>query len=135
MKARSFDRPPVPRTATYAPLTVGSSAEPAVGDDTLLNAGAFRVVALNENRRRDGSAGGVVRSFSDSFFAGIIVACPGSVLVLVVLDVEVDVVVGPPGTLSGSAGSLPASSSSRSRAPSSSRSTPTRVPDPGGTQR
>lgn len=38
------------------------------------------------------------------------------------------------GTLEASAGSLPASSSSRSRKPSSSRSTPMRWPEPGGTQ-
>src|SRR5262245_26590075 len=39
-----------------------------------------------------------------------------------------------PGKLVGSAGSVPASRSSPSRKPSSSRSMPARLPDPGGTQ-
>ena len=60
-------------------MIVGSAAEPGGGDSTLLNGAAFRVAALNEKRRRDGSANGVVRSFSLSFLAGIIVACPGIV--------------------------------------------------------
>src|SRR5262249_50883883 len=38
------------------------------------------------------------------------------------------------GVLVGSAGSLPASRSSPSQKPSPSRSTPTRTPEPGGTQ-
>ena len=53
----------------------------------------------------------------------------GDVLVVAVVLV---VVVGP-GTLAGSAGSEPASSSVRSKNPSSSRSIPIRVPLPGGT--
>src|SRR5262245_40523904 len=57
------------------------------------------------------------------------------VLVLVVPGLVVDVVVvPPPGVLAGSAGSLPASTSSVSKKPSSSRSMPTRTPLPGGAQ-
>jgi len=67
------------------------------------------------------------------------------VLAMAVVDVIVDDVIvddvvvvaaklHPGGTLSGSAGSVPASSSLRSGQPSWSRSTPTRYPSPGGTQ-
>ena len=52
--------------------------------------------------------------------------------VVVVVAVVLVVVLGP-GTLAGSAGSDPASSSVRSKNPSSSRSMPIRVPLPGGT--
>src|SRR5437867_8380957 len=52
--------------------------------------------------------------------------------VVLVVAVVLVVVVGP-GTLAGSAGSEPASSSVRSKNPSSSRSMPIRVPLPGGT--
>ena len=55
----------------------------------------------------------------------------GGVVVLVVTVVVV--VVTGPGTLAGSAGSEPASSSVRSKKPSSSRSIPMRVPLPDGT--
>jgi hypothetical protein len=60
-------------------------------------------------------------------------------LAMAVVDVIVDDVVvvaaklHPGGTLSGFAGSVPASSSLRSGQPSWSRSTPTRDPSPGGT--
>ena len=54
----------------------------------------------------------------------VTVPLPGRVVVVVLVVV---VVVVPPGMLAGSAGSLPASSSSRSRKPSSSRSMPMRV--------
>jgi len=52
--------------------------------------------------------------------------------VVLVVAVVLVVVLGP-GTLAGSAGSEPASSSVRSKNPSSSRSMPIRVPLPGGT--
>ena len=88
--------------------------------------------------RRLGSAGGVLRSFRVSFVVGIgTKTCDGGLVVVVVVlvvVVVVVVVVPPLGVLDGSAGSLPASSSSRSRKPSSSRSMPMRVPEPGGTQ-
>src|SRR3989442_8407807 len=62
----------------------------------------------------------------------------GSVVVLtvvvVVVVVFVVVVVVAPGKLAAFAGSVPWSSSVRSKKPSRSRSTPMRVPDPGGTQ-
>src|SRR5688572_11787231 len=55
--------------------------------------------------------------------------------VVVLLLVVVVVPAHPPtgGTLPGSAGSVPQSSSVRSRPPSRSRSMPIRVPEPGGT--
>jgi hypothetical protein len=58
-------------------------------------------------------------------------------VVLGVVDVDVVVTMQPPdvlGKLPGSAGSVPQSSSRRSNTPSSSRSTPMRTPEPGGTQ-
>jgi hypothetical protein len=71
--------------------------------------------------------------------ADVLVVVVGAVVLVVedvvVLVVTVVVVVVPdPGTLAGSAGSEPASSSVRSKKPSSSRSTPMRVPLPGGAQ-
>ena len=56
------------------------------------------------------------------------------VVLLVTVTVVVVVVLPDPGKLSGSAGSVPWSSSVRSGNPSSSRSMPIRTPDPGGTQ-
>src|SRR5207249_11138355 len=60
----------------------------------------------------------------------------GSVVVLTVVEVVVVVlvVVVAPGKLAAFAGSVPWSSSVRSKKPSRSRSTPMRVPEPGGTQ-
>jgi hypothetical protein len=68
------------------------------------------------------------------------VLCALVELLEVVVGVTVVVVVVAPhppdgvGKLAGLAGSLPQSSSRRSKMPSSSRSTPIRVPDPSGTQ-
>ena len=55
-------------------------------------------------------------------------------VVLVVVLVVVVVVLPAPGKLAGSAGLVPWSSSVRSKNPSRSRSTPMRMPEPGGTQ-
>ena len=98
--------------------------------------GSF-VSDLKFTLRLVGSDGGVLRSFIVSFLVGIgMKDCPGGEVVEVVVLLVVDVVlVVPPGVLDGSAGSLPPSISSRSRKPSSSRSMPTRTPEPGGTQR
>src|SRR5262245_6450995 len=94
--------------------------------------GSILVGDLNETL---GSPSGLSPGlFNDSVLVWIVIAPVGIVVVVVVLPGVVVVVVLPPGTLPGSAGSLPASISVRSRKPSSSRSTPARVPLPGGTQ-
>src|SRR5262245_45070437 len=100
---------------------------------------AFRGSDLKLTLRRLGSALGMLRSFRVRAFVGIVmnVWIDGVVLLVVELVVVMVlvVVVPPGGVLDGSAGSLPASISSRSKKPSSSRSMPTRTPEPGGTQR
>src|SRR5512144_342693 len=121
-----------------APTTVGSFGPPVNGGVMwLVNPTPF-VDDLKLTLRRVGSGGNALRSFIVSFVVGIGTKMePGAVVLvveLVVVDVTVDVV-PPLGVLDGSAGSLPASSSSRSKNPSSSRSTPTRIPEPGGTHR
>src|SRR5262245_10175226 len=122
-----------------APAIVGSSEAPFTGATIWKGAsGSFLVLDLKLTRRRVGSAGGPVRPLRVSLVVGRgrkVWPCPRVVLVVVETTV-VDVVVVPPGgVLDASAGSLPASISSRSKKPSSSRSIPMRVPEPGGAQR
>ena len=93
---------------------------------------SLRDEEVNENR--------CLRDRSSVSLSAVVWIRTGLATVVVVVDVVVElnvvlvVVVPPAGTLDGSAGSLPASSSSRSKNPSSSRSTPMRCPEPGGTQ-
>src|SRR5262245_5481909 len=123
-------------TAMVAPVIVGSPVSPLIGGMMRNGAtGSFLVLDLKLTRRRVESP---VRSLSVSLVVGMgrkVRDGGGGVLVEVVVTL-VDVVVLPPGgVLDASAGSLPASSSSRSKKPSSSRSIPMRVPEPGGAQR
>ena len=95
-----------------------------------------RVSERNEIFRCCRLTGAVLSSLSINERAGM--RTGGSVVVLtvtvVVVVVVVVVLVVPPGKLAAFAGSVPWSSSVRSKKPSRSRSTPIRVPEPGGTQ-
>src|SRR5262249_48824478 len=110
-------------------VIVGSSGLPGFGLTMRWLESSCEVDDLKENLRR---AGLTVLSERLSDVARIVTK--KSVVVVVEVVVTVTVVVTPAGTLSGSAGSLPWSISVRSKKPSSSRSTPTRRPGPGGTQ-
>src|SRR5438309_960970 len=112
--------------------SVGSAGPRRAGGTMRFGAPSLRDEEVNENR--------CLRDRSSVSLSAVVWISTGPATVVVVLDVVVGVnvvlvvVVPPAGTLDGSAGSLPASSSSRSKKPSPSRSTPMRCPEPGGTQ-
>src|SRR5262245_21546140 len=106
-----------------APAIVGSFGLPWSGGSMWKRKLSPFVDDLKLTLRRLGSEGGPVRSFSTSFVVGIgMKICPGGNVddVLLVVVLLVVVVLPPGGVLDGSAGSLPASSSSRSKKLSSS---------------
>src|SRR5215468_11288548 len=111
--ASSVVRPAALYTLSVAPCRIGSLAEPGTGGTIWFAAGSVLVDDLNVTLRLLGLAGGPLSSFRAR-----LVVCTS---------------LSGGGVLCGSAGSLPRSSSSRSRKPSSSRSTPMRTPLPGGT--
>src|SRR6516165_12478953 len=99
-----------------APTVRGSLGAPWEGGTIRKGAARPLVSDLNATLRRLGSAGGWLRSFRVSFPVGIgrkVWNCGLVVDVVVVVGVTEVVVVPPAGMLDGSAGSLPASISSR----------------------
>src|SRR5262245_50972962 len=125
---------------TVAPRSVGSPGPPGVGTAMRFACVSSLVDDLNESLREAGCTGGVASSFKESDV--VCTSVKSDTVVLVVLEdgtgvihvVDVDVVVLAPGKLSGSAGSVFESTSSVSGKPSSSRSMPMRMPEPGGAQ-
>src|SRR5262245_24911674 len=111
----------------------GSPLDPGAGTTMWLPTVEW-VSALKLILRLRRSIGGTLSSFSVSRVSRIKTGFGGSVMVVEVVVVVVKVEVGVDGKLCGSVGSEPASSSSRSYQPSSSRSMPMRTPEPGGTQ-
>src|SRR5437016_11364313 len=93
-----------------------------------------RVSERNEIFRCRRLTGAVLSSLSVNERAGMRTGGSVVVLTVVVVVVVVVVLVVPPGKLAAFAGSVPWSTSVRSKKPSRSRSTPIRVPEPGGTQ-
>src|SRR5215510_3788571 len=125
------------------PLSMGSPVVPCAGRMIRFTVGSFLVDDLKLNLRLAGLAlSSRVRervSIRTSDIVVMVVVVLADVVVLVVgtvvgTVVDVVVVVAEPlhaaGTLSGLAGSVPASSSLRSGQPSRSRSMPTRTPSP-----
>src|SRR5262249_30500457 len=127
-------------TSTNPPPLIGSPGPPGVGGTIRLASASVRVADRKMIRRSVGSDGvGGSRRGNDLVSMSTrgtidVVVVVVVTTVVVLLEVVLVVVVPPPGMLAGSAGSLPASISSRSRKPSSSRSMPMRVPEPGGAQ-
>src|SRR5439155_986260 len=141
---------PVPAesaTVSDPPAAVGSPLDPRSEGTIRLAAASALDTERNATRRASGLVGGVLRSRRlrgavstrvAGGRVGLVVVAGGAVVVVLLVVVVVDVVVvtvvvETPGLLAGCAGSVPASSSVRSKKPSSSRSTPMRVPVPGGT--